>query len=372
MKKSVWFIASNPFNPDPRAEKQMKFLSNNGFRVSGIGWDRSNNNDSTFSVSNNVNVEEMVIKGAFGSGLKNLFPLVKFNIRLFFKLLKNNEKIDIIQSVNLDTGLTCLFFSKIFNKKMTYDIYDYYADAFPVPSIFKPLVKKIENFVIDKSDSVILPIDSRKAQIKGSHPKSLLTIYNTPDINATEVSNKYYKLYRRGKINISFVGSLTPNRFLDELIDISRRRNDIFLHIAGFGNEKIVDNIKDKRNGNVRFYGKVPYKDGLAISKMSDMMVAIYNPTITNHKYSAPNKFYESLLLGKPIVVAKGTGIDNLVDAYNVGYSIDYNENDFESLLNVLNYSKLEKFKKNNQKVYTDHFSWSMMEKRLLNQYRKL
>ena len=45
----------------------------------------------------------------------------------------------------------------------------------------------------------------------------------------------------------------------------------------------------------------------------------MYDPNVPNHRYSAPNKFYEALALGKPIVVAKGTGIDVEVERLGVG-----------------------------------------------------
>ena len=34
-------------------------------------------------------------------------------------------------------------------------------------------------------------------------------------------------------------------------------------------------------------------------------MTAIYDPNISNHYYAAPNKFYEALMLGKPLIMVK-------------------------------------------------------------------
>ena len=52
-------------------------------------------------------------------------------------------------------------------------------------------------------------------------------------------------------------------------------------------------------------YGKLQYSQTLALESQCDIRVATYDPSIRNHKYSAPNKFYESLMLGKPIIMAK-------------------------------------------------------------------
>ncbi|WP_125567449.1 glycosyltransferase [Companilactobacillus insicii] len=370
--KNVYFVASNPFNPDPRAEKQMITLREANYNVSGIGWDRESSKDYIYEMSNSIRIQEIGVKSSFGSGLKNILPLIKFNIKLFMKLLKNRKKIDIIQSVNLDTGFTSLIFSKLFRKKLVYDIYDYYADAFPVPNKAKGIVKKIENVIISQSDLTILPIDCRREQISGSKPKKLEIIYNTPNYQNNGGLDKYFSKYVPGKINISFVGALVPDRFLEQIVNVAQTRDDIVLHIAGFGSESIVNSIKNSDSVNVNFYGKVPYCDGLAISNISDLMIAIYNPEVSNHKYSAPNKFYESLFLGKPIVVANNTGIDTLVRDNGVGYAIDYSVESFQKLISSLDSSVLKNFKSGNQKLYNDEFSWEKMTKRILSAYECL
>lgn len=368
--KKVCFVASNPFKPDPRAEKQIKSLSDNGYQVLGIGWDRNSSKNYRYNPFSKVNIDEIGIKSSFGSGIKNLLPLIRFNVKLFFKLISLRKDIDIIHSVNLDTGIVCLVFSKLFHKKIVYDIYDYYADSFPVPRKLKKFVKALENYVINNSEFIILPIDSRIKQIGKAKPKDIIIIYNTPNEDVKSISDTFDDMYQKGKINISFVGALVPDRFLTEILDLCKKRKDMYLHIAGFGNKDLIEKIKS--TPNVKFYGKVSHTTGLEISKISDLMIAIYNPKVPNHKYSAPNKFYESLFLGKPIVVSSDTGIDRLVKKYSVGYVIDYSESEFEGLLEHIKINDLKSFKNNNQSVYEQYFSWPKMEKRLIDQYNNI
>lgn len=371
MNKNIFFVASNPFNPDPRAEKQMLTLLKGNYNVFGIGWDRDRQGNYTYNLLDKIEINEIGIKSSFGSGLKNLFPIIKFNVKLFSQLIKNHKKIDVIHAVNFDTGFTSLIFAKIFHKKLVYDIYDYYVDSFPVPKSLKGLVRRLENLVISKSDFTIIPIDYRKQQIKGSHPKKLEIVYNTPSYVPNRDLEKYLPMYVPEKLNISFVGAIVPDRFIDELILIAQKRNDIFFHIAGYGSEELVNKIK-ANSKNMKFYGKVSYDDGLAISNIGDLMVAMYDPKVANHKYSAPNKFYEALFLGKPIIVANGTGVDSLVRKYNVGYTVDYSFQEFEELLDTIDKASLGKFKDNNQMLYETKFSWKKIEKEILDSYDHL
>jgi hypothetical protein len=40
--------------------------------------------------------------------------------------------------------------------------------------------------------------------------------------------------------------------------------------------------------------------------------------------YSSPNKLFGVLSLGIPVIVAKGSGIDNLVVTESIGYAVEY------------------------------------------------
>src|SRR5699024_8777049 len=97
-----------------------------------------------------------------------------------------------------------------------------------------------------------------------------------------------------------------------------------------------------------------------------DVMFAMYDPTVPNHKYSAPNKVYEAMMLGLPIIVAKGTGIDSLVKTERIGFAIDYSEEEFSNTIQYLinNKKVLEQFKSNSREAFSE-YSWTVMKKRV-------
>ena len=64
----------------------------------------------------------------------------------------------------------------------------------------------------------------------------------------------------------------------------------------------------------------------------SDFIVALYYLCIPVHKYASPNKFYESLFLGRPVITSNNTLVGNRVKDSNTGYVVD---DTAESLLSV-------------------------------------
>ena len=103
-------------------------------------------------------------------------------------------------------------------------------------------------------------------------------------------------------------------------------------------------------------------------------MTAIYDPLIGNHYYAAPNKFYEALMLGKPLIMVENTGMDNVVSENNIGKVIEYNIEELSDAIDCLIGRKKEwsAMSETMKYLYHNMFSWTEMEARLLSLYSEI
>ena len=103
-------------------------------------------------------------------------------------------------------------------------------------------------------------------------------------------------------------------------------------------------------------------------------MTAIYDPAIENHKYAAPNKFYEAMMLGKPLLMVKGTGMSDIVERYDFGAIIDYSAQGFETGIKTLLAKRMHwnETAAQMKKMYHECFHWNVMKKRLTNSYKDI
>lgn len=374
-KKNVVFLRSNPIFPDPRVEKEVVMLLNADYEVLILGWDRS----ASLPLEDRIivnNFECTILrygkKSEFGSGIKNIFKLISFQFFLLINLIKLRKKLDVIHAADFDTVLPSLFMKFVFKKKVIYDIYDFYTDSFPVPGFLKGIIKKIDLWAIKNADGTIITNESRLHQIKGSAPKNLTIIHNTP----YEVSIEKNLVSKNDSVclRLVYVGVLQPHRFLLEMIDIFKKHSDWELVIAGFG--QLEDEILKRTMNfkNIIFRGRVDYSEGLYLSSSADALFAIYDPIIKNHKYSSPNKLYEAMMLSLPIIVCEDTGIDQVVEKNNIGVVVSYNSDHVEKELMCLSRQKeLSKERgRNARNLYDEKYSIRIMENRLLNLYRKV
>ena len=149
---------------------------------------------------------------------------------------------------------------------------------------------------------------------------------------------------------------------------------NVEFYCGGFGNEEKIISKLAEENENIHFYGKMEYIDVLYLESQCDILPALYNPTLKNHKYAAPNKFYEALMLGKSILAFENTGIDEMIKEYSLGIVCkDYEKDIFTGLNNLI--KKIEENKIINtefKKIFREKFSWNIMEKKLLNVYKNI
>lgn len=376
MGRNVVFLRSTSIKNDSRVTKEVECLKRNGYKVTIFGWDR----DGFLGEENTLELNELSIpiiafrkKAKYGAGIKSLFKLLQFQVWLIYNLIKIRKSIDIIHACDLDTALPAKFISKIFKKKMVYDIFDYYIDSHHVPKIIESKIENMEIKVINNADITIICTEQRKEQIKKANPKKCIVIYNTPKIDEEKIKQKIIKTSNE-KFKIVYVGILQNNRLLKEIGEEIKKHENIELHIGGFGKlEEYFLDLSEKYN-NIFYYGKMKYEDVLRLEKDADVLFATYNPEVQNHKYSAPNKLYEAMALGKPIIVCKNTGIDKIVDNNNIGFTIDYDAKEFINVINRLmcNLNLQEELSKNAKKLYTKKYEWSQMENKLLEEYEKL
>lgn len=370
-------LRSNPVNPDSRVEKEVESLAEDGHEVCILGWDRSSACDSEDFLTlgrYDVPIFRFGILSKYGAGFKkNLLPLLMFQWKMCLWLFQNKNNYDAIHACDFDTALTGFTCAKLFSKRIVYDIFDYYVDAFGVPRILKKAIESMDRMVINHSDAVIICTEKREEQIRGSKPKKLIVIHNTP--NPKYLSKG--KVLRRGndsRFALVYVGILQEGRYLQEVCNIVTKYSDIELHVGGFGKLESFFAKAAQRYDNIYYYGKLAYADTLALEQQCDALFALYDPSVPNHRYSAPNKFYEALMLGKPILMCRGTGFDDVVDQMFLGKIVDYSfESVAEGLKELKNKADSPRFTYTRlNHIYQAKYSWEEMDRRLTNLYKDI
>lgn len=366
--KVVAFVRTSNIYDDSRSTKEIIALCEAGYKVVVLGWNRNGKaNEKCEEVFGNYDVQfhffERYLES--GIGLKNIGLLFEW-FRWEKKIIKEHKEINVVHACNLDSAISILGICKKRNIPIVYDIYDYYVDSHHIPGMLVNSVEKTEHKVINSSAATIICTEERIEQIKGSTPKEVVVIHNSPEIKEVISEELNY--------DYAYCGSLCGRRLIKEIID--EYKNNIDLKVVFAGNDSFYKDAETASRiyENFEFKGTVPYTQVLDLEAQSRIISAIYEPTIRNHRLCAPNKFYEALALSKPVIVCRGTGIDRIVDEFKIGIVIDYDACQFYEAINTLLSDEQLRIEmgKRARELYDEKYRWSIMSERLIGLYSRI
>jgi glycosyltransferase involved in cell wall biosynthesis len=352
-------------------EKEAVALSEAGHQVQAVAWDRSGELPPT-EEKLGFQIQRIAIRASFGHGMGNLPALLRWQFALLLWLIRQRKTYDVLHACDFDTIIPAMICKLFFQKRVVYDIFDFYADHLrSTPAPVKALIRKLDLFVIGLANATILVDEARREQIKGAHPKQLHYIYNAPEQTQTAAPKKQ----KEYQFHIVYVGLLQIERGLLELLDVLKKYPQWHLDLAGFGGDQEQICARATNLTNVSWHGRITYEETIRLSAQADALIATYDPSIPNHRYSSPNKLFEAMLLARPIVVAQGTNMDNIVIEQGCGLVVPYADIDAleKAFLRLAKDPELcQKLGENGRKAYETRYGWPIMKIRLQQLYQTI
>jgi len=348
------------------------------------------------SVTNDLNTDRRVLKVAhschnngydvllIGRKLKNNFPLhfpfkhkrlrllfnhsalfyAEYNIRLFFLLLFS--KVDILLSNDTDTLPANFLVSKIRRKKLVFDAHELFPE---VPELaHRPKVKriweKIEDWIFPRLKycyTVCQPIADYYNQ---KYHINMKVIRNVP--YCSEPIEKKTLDYSGKKI-ILYQGAVNIGRGLEWVIDAMPLIENAVLVIIGDGD--IMNDLKERvnrlqLNEKILFLGRISGSELHKYTPSADLGICLLENRGLNYYYSLPNRIFDYLHAGVPILATDFPEMARIVKNYNTGILVNHYEPEY--LADVINNFFMKGFDTNRFAEIAQKFCWEKEEKILL------
>jgi len=377
MTLRVVICRSNPIAPDPRVEKEARALVRAGYQVTLLGWDRTAKLPAQEQIEG-IPCFRLPIQAEYATGMRNLPDQLRWQWGLLKWLVHRRQDYDLIHACDFDTILPALICQRLYRKKVVYDIFDFYADHLRLtPGPVKKAIRALDLRAINRADALILADESRWEQIQGAKPHLSAVVYNSPEdlaLQSTLPTDQIGKP-QDSHLHIVYVGLLQVERGLFELIAVLCRHPEWTLSLAGFGGDELRITQEIQGMTNIAWHGRVPYQIAMQLSGEADVVIATYDPVIPNHRFSSPNKVFEAMLLGKPIIVAHDTNMDRIITQAECGIIIPYgDEAALESALQRLQDEPGLRLRlgENARRAYDTTYSWQIMQHRLIDLYEQL
>lgn len=256
---------------------------------------------------------------------KGPFFFAEFNIRLFFFLLF--KKVDVLVANDLDTLLANFLVAKIRKKELVYDTHEYYTGMPELVS--RPFVRKIweavERLLFPHLKYIYTVNDSIASLYRQKYGKHLAVVRNIPQriIKENWPERSELSLPEDKRIVILQGAGINMNRGAEEAImAIKYLSNDIILLIIGGGEvyAQLAEIVKKEHlQDRVMFKPRMPYNDLMSYTRLSDIGLSLDKDTNINYRYSLPNKLFDYIQAGVPILCSNLVEVENIVNTWQIG-----------------------------------------------------
>jgi len=288
-----------------------------------------------------------------------------YNIRLFFILLFS--KVDILLSNDTDTLPANYLASIIRRKKLVFDAHEIFPE---VPELtHRPKVKyiweKIEDWIFPNIKHCYTVCQSIADYYNQKYKIDMKIVRNLPYYHSQHVENKLPDY--SGKKIIIYQGALNVGRGLEWVIDAMPFVDNAVLLIIGDGN--ISDELKKRANKlnlneKVFFLGRIAGEELHKYTPSADLGLCLLENRGLNYYFSLPNRIFDYLHAGVPVLATDFPEIANIVKNNKTGILIDHYEPEY--LKKVLNDFFSKEFDTSNFTELAKQFCWEEEEKILM------
>lgn len=313
---------------EPRVRNYIRYFQSHNIPYHVIAWNRN----GTAQPEENITFYQR--RAEYGKRIANIPNKLGWMFFAMKQIYRHRKEYTAIHACDIDAILPALVMGKPLRKQVIFDIFDWISSLTGKGMVYK-FVEFLQNFCYKHSDAVILCEEERKAQAKAKND-TIFIVPNIPDGNTAfdpDTLKKTEEDLAQYDYVVSYVGVFDRDRGLENLLEAVSQCPNVKLNIAGFGVLDEMIREYAQRCPNIAYWGRVEYAVGQAIQKNSSMISAMYHLTSPLHKFAAPNKYYESLVLGVPMITTENTLVGSKVAKYDTGFILDENR---ESLLTLL------------------------------------
>lgn len=316
-KKKAIVSVTNDLYTDNRVDKVCSFLVKQGYEVTLVGRIRKTSQPLTNRIYKTKRMKLSFDKGA-------LF-YAAFNFRLFWFLAF--RKADLLVANDLDTLLGNYAASKLKPKcRLVYDSHEYFTE---VPELegrkrVKRTWEGIESWIFPKLKTVYTVNESIAQLYEEKYKKKLFVVRNvSPKWNPEKLQTKKELGIPENKTVIILQGAgINIHRGAEEAVGAMKKVENAVLIFVGDGDvipslkETVIkENLEEK----VLFFGKRPYQEMMQFTYHADIGLTLDKANNINYQFSLPNKVFDYIHAGTPIICTNLVEVSRIVQKHDVG-----------------------------------------------------
>ena len=300
-----------------------------------------------------------------------------YNTRLFFYLL--SSKTDLIVANDLDTLMASYLASKIKGVPLVYDTHEYYTETPELvnrPGV-QAVWRGIEKRVFPRLKHVYTVNESIARIYEKAYGVEVQVVRNVPETKALlpERNRRLKGLPEDKKIILLQGAGINIHRGAEEMVRAMQYIENAVFMVVGGGD--VLDNLKRLTSelgleNKVIFIPKQPLDKVLEYTVEADLGVTLDKDTNPNYRYSLPNKLFDYIQAGVPVLASPLAEVKKIIEEYDIGTTIDSHDprHIADKVNEIFSDPKKLGLWKQNLKFASEALCWEKEEQTLIQIYR--
>ena len=317
MKRKIVVSVISDLVSDQRVHKVCTYLNDNNWAVTLIG--RRHKHSLTLE-KRSYKTERLHC--VFSKGV---LLYTEFMLKLFFRLLSKNP--DVFLANDLDTLLPNFLISWLKNKKLVYDSHEFFTG---VPELEKSPIKKniwkrLERLILPKIKHAYTVNQSIADIYYSRYGIKMKVVRNVPVFEKTIEKSELF--YPDNKTILLLQGAgINEERGAEELVESMGLLPDNYkLYFIGSGTvwNKLKE-MTDRLNLNekIKFIEKISFSKLRDYTRQAHLGLSLDKPSCLNYKLSLPNKVFDYIHAGIPVLSSSVVEVKNIIERFEVGTTI--------------------------------------------------
>lgn len=350
---------------DVRVSKTCRALTRLGHRVTFIGWDRRPDLCRPVELGP-VRREVLVLPTRHGrvtaGGEARYCAHVQ---RVLWRL-----RPDAVHAVNEDNTLVALPLLGVAYRYLVCDLFDPLSDRVAPTRVLRFAALRCAAGLARACAHALVVTDELRWRRLGIHGRKAVMVMNVPEDPGPEVAARLPV----GRTKVFVSGGLNRHRGLSQIIAAAERAGQIEIVAAGwpyddYATEAFV------RHPRVSYRGALSPRESLELAAECDAILAMYEPIADVYMYAHPNKVFDAMSVGRPVIINREVAVSGWVAEQGIGLVFPYY--DVDALASILasladRRRNLSEFAQRVRELFVREYTWEKMTVRLGELYKSL
>ena len=357
-------LVLNNFKNDNRVYRVAMALNERGHEVHVVALKKGDVLEH--EILNGLKVHRVALQSLRLPDNNKFYGAIKY-AEFFWRVIGTYRKYDVWHCNDFEAFLIGLLAKMSRPKlKLVYDAHEYERERYGIGRVLKHFIGVIEKIGIPFAETVIAVSPSIVEEYKRRYrPKSIHLLRNTPHFNRIDKHNVFREQLgiRSDQRIFLYQGGIVTGRGIEALVEafLSRKSDEAVLVVMGEGNKSAMV----KESSNVFYVRSVPYQEIMRYSSSADVGFNSTQNICMNNYLCLPNKFFEYIQAGLPIISNYLPDCKALIEKYNIGKVLSqYSVEEINKAVDEMIQTDLSIFQRGLQQA-GEELNWEREEKQL-------